>query len=79
MVYLCWSATEAGAISATSGVCTGGPRKFVIVKSHERVSSVCNQNRLESISLEIRNIIKWQVGKSVGKNKKIMRQLSVGK
>ena len=48
--YLCRGTSETCRISSAGRA--SSPRDFVIIKNDKRMSSVCNQNRLESVSLE---------------------------
>ena len=47
---MCWGTSETCGISPAGR--TSSPRDFVIIKNDKRMSSVCNQNRLESVSLK---------------------------
>ena len=49
---MCRGTSETCGISSTGR--TSSPRDFVIIKYDKRMSSVCNQNRLESVSLKER-------------------------
>lgn len=50
--YLCWGTTKTCGISSACRAC--GPRDFVIIENDKRMSPVCNQNCLVSVSLEER-------------------------
>lgn len=48
--YLRWGTSQAFRVSTTCS--SSSPRKFVIIKDHKRMSTVCNQNRLEGVCLK---------------------------
>ena len=48
--YLRWGTSQAFIVSTTFS--SSSPRKFVIIKDYKRMSTVCNQNRLEGVCLE---------------------------